>query len=187
MPHDRDGQRLRQKCYLLSEFLDEEGVALPKLSCQAVLHNHCHQKAVLKSAAMVNVLNKMGITFEQPEQGCCGMAGSFGLESEHYDISMQIGECHLLPTVRQAPSDTLIVADGFSCRTQIREATDRRPLHLAELLRMAFDAETQGVDRYNPEHYYADTHPPILKTSTVALVGAALIGGLITARALTRR
>jgi FAD/FMN-containing dehydrogenase/Fe-S oxidoreductase len=187
MPHDRDGQRLRQKCYLLSEFLDDEGVALPKLSCQAVLHNHCHQKAVLKSEAMVNVLNKMGITFKQPEQGCCGMAGSFGLESEHYDISIQIGERHLLPTVRQAPSDTLIVADGFSCRTQIREATDRRPLHLAELLRMAFDVETQGVDRYHPERYYADTNPPILKTSTVALVGAALIGGLITARALTRR
>jgi hypothetical protein len=140
-----------------------------------------------RSEAMVNVLNKMGVTFEQPEPGCCGMAGAFGLEAEHYDISMQIGERHLLPTVRQAPSDTLIVADGFSCLSQIREATHRRPLHLAELLLMAFDAQTRGLDRYHPERRYVDTNPPILKTSTVALVGAALIGGLITARALTRR
>src|SRR5262249_40666789 len=125
LPHDMDVQRLRQKAYLLSEFLDQQDVELPQLHGQAVLHTHCHQKAVLKGEAMAHVLTKMGIHFEEPESGCCGMAGAFGFEAEHYDISRQIGEQHLLPSVRQAAKETLIIADGFSCRTQIAQGSDR--------------------------------------------------------------
>jgi Fe-S oxidoreductase/FAD/FMN-containing dehydrogenase len=187
LPTHLDGERLRQKCYLLSEFLDEEGVELPKLNRQALLHGHCHQKAVLNSNAMERVLEKMGIRFEQPEKGCCGMAGSFGFEAEHYDVSMQIGEQNLLPAVRQASPDTVIVADGFSCRTQVREATDRHPLHLAEVLLMAFEEGPDGPHHHLPEQRYITTPTPMLKTSTVALVSAALVGGIITARALSRR
>jgi predicted DNA-binding protein with PD1-like motif len=71
------------------------------------------------------------------DSGCCGMAGSFGFEGGHYDVSMKIGEQSLLPAVRQAPRDALVVADGFSCREQVRHATGRKPLHSAQVLQMA--------------------------------------------------
>jgi Fe-S oxidoreductase len=188
LPHDRDGQRMRENCYLLSEFLDAQGVGLPRLHRQAILHNHCHQKAVLNPNAMRNVLTAMGIQFEEPEQGCCGMAGSFGFEAEHYDISQRLSERHLLPAARQAATERFVVAEGFSCRTQIQEATDRRPLHLAELLMMAFEAGPSAPDSQYPERQYMTTQTPMLKASTVALVGgAALLGGIVAARALRRR
>jgi FAD/FMN-containing dehydrogenase/Fe-S oxidoreductase len=187
LPHDMDVQRLRQKAHLLSEFLDQEDVELPQLHRQAVLHNHCHQKAVLNAQAMANVLNKIGVHFEEPEPGCCGMAGAFGFEAEHYAISMQIGEQHLLPSVRQAAKDTLILADGFSCRTQIAQGSDRHPLHLSELLLMAFDTDPRTSVRSYPELSYVLTHPPVLAGSTVTLVGAALVGGMLVARMLNRR
>jgi Fe-S oxidoreductase len=187
LPHDLDGQRLRQTCYLLCEFLDAQGVELPQLHWTAVLHNHCHQKAVLNAQAMERVLHKMGVQFEQPEPGCCGMAGPFGFEAEHYDVAMRIGERHLLPAVRQAAKDTVIIANGFSCRTQMAQSSDRHPLHLAELLLMAFEAGPNGHRRSYPELAYQNTPVPILKTGTVALIGAALVGGVIAARALSRR
>ena len=76
-----------------------------------------------------------GAFVETLDAGCCGMAGSFGFEASHYQVSMDVGELALLPAVRRAPDDTIIVADGFSCREQIAQATGRRALHLAELLR----------------------------------------------------
>ncbi|HZX04403.1 MAG TPA: hypothetical protein VFF46_15810, partial [Kribbella sp.] len=75
-----------------------------------------------------------GVDREQLDSGCCGLAGNFGFERGHYDVSMAAAERVLLPKVRAAGNDTVIVADGFSCRTQIAQATDRRAVHLAELL-----------------------------------------------------
>jgi Fe-S oxidoreductase len=92
----------------------------------------------LKADAAREVLRRMGLSFEEPEQGCCGMAGSFGFEKGKYDISMQIAEANLLPAVRRAETDTYIVADGFSCRTQMMQGSSRKVIHLAELLRIAF-------------------------------------------------
>jgi len=69
-----------------------------------------------------------------PDSGCCGLAGNFGFERGHYEISKAVGERVLLPAVRAAPADTAIVADGFSCRTQIRHGTGREPVHLAQVL-----------------------------------------------------
>jgi Fe-S oxidoreductase len=84
------------------------------------------------------LLKKMGVDFEMPEQGCCGMAGSFGFESgRHYDVAIACGERALLPAVRNTGEDTLIIANGFSCQQQIAQTTPRRPLHLAEVLQMA--------------------------------------------------
>jgi Fe-S oxidoreductase len=83
------------------------------------------------------VLQKIGLQFEHLDSGCCGMAGAFGFEAKHYDISMRIGDRVLLPRVREADGDTLIIADGFSCREQIEQATGRHALHLAEVLQMA--------------------------------------------------
>jgi hypothetical protein len=84
-----------------------------------------------------SVLTKMGVDWSAPAPGCCGMAGSFGFDENKYDVSMAIGELELLPAVRQAPTDSLIIADGFSCREQIAQGTDRQALHLAEVIAMA--------------------------------------------------
>jgi Fe-S oxidoreductase len=85
-------------------------------------------------------LRAVGLAPTQPEPGCCGMAGAFGFErGEHYELSMKIGEKALLPAVRAASDETLLVANGFSCREQISQSTGRQPLHLAEVLEMALD------------------------------------------------
>jgi Fe-S oxidoreductase len=81
-----------------------------------------------------------------PEPGCCGMAGGFGFEDgRKYDVSMTVGERALLPAVRGAAPDTLVVADGFSCRQQVEQATGRRPLHLAQVIRLALDGAGRPV------------------------------------------
>src|SRR5438552_16090025 len=90
-----------------------------------------------------SVLAKLGLHVETVESGCCGMAGSFGFEREHYDVSLRIGELVLLPAVRKAAEDTLIVANGFSCREQIAQTTGRRALHLAEVIQMAIRSQDQ--------------------------------------------
>jgi Fe-S oxidoreductase len=83
------------------------------------------------------VLREMGIDFYTPAQGCCGMAGSFGFEKDKYAISMAVGELELLPAVREAAPDSLIIADGFSCREQITQGAGRHALHLAEVIQTA--------------------------------------------------
>ena len=83
------------------------------------------------------VLKKLGLDYQVLDDGCCGMAGSFGFEREHYDVSIAVGELALLPAVRQAPKDELIIANGFSCIEQIAQTTDRQALHLAQVIQMA--------------------------------------------------
>jgi Fe-S oxidoreductase len=136
-PQDDNAQRLSKQTFLLGEFLRQHGTGdLPAhVSGAVMLHGHCHHKAVAKIDDEEAVLRAAGATVETLDSGCCGMAGSFGFETEHYDLSMQVGELVLLPAVRRASSETLIVADGFSCREQIRQATGRRAVHLAEALR----------------------------------------------------
>ena len=84
-----------------------------------------------------SVLKKMGVDFHAPAPGCCGMAGSFGFEKEKYEVSVAIGELELLPAVRKTPPDSLIIADGFSCREQISQCAGREALHLAQVIQMA--------------------------------------------------
>ncbi len=141
-PDDLDAKRLRAQSYMLSEFLCEraEGWDPPRLSRRAVVHGHCHHKAVIGFDTEQQLLAEMDLDVELPDSGCCGLAGSFGFESgEKYDVSIAAGERVLLPAVRKADPDTLIVADGFSCRTQIEHNTERKPLHLAEVIRLADD------------------------------------------------
>ena len=137
-PDDPRARKLSQQVYLLSEFLEQKApdFPLPKLNKQAIVHGHCHHKSVMKMTAEESVMHKMGIDFQAPASGCCGMAGSFGFEHDRYEISIAIGEQQLLPVVRQAPPDSLIIADGFSCREQISQGTGRASLHLAEVIRM---------------------------------------------------
>jgi Fe-S oxidoreductase len=149
-PHDERAQALSRQTFLLSEFLETNArdFPLPRLDRKALLHGHCHHKSLMKMTAEEAVLRRLGIDFQSPAPGCCGMAGSFGFEKDKYDISIAIGELELMPAVRQAPPDWLIVADGFSCREQIAQGSPRHALHLAEVLQMALDGE--GVRESSP-------------------------------------
>jgi FAD/FMN-containing dehydrogenase/Fe-S oxidoreductase len=145
-PHDEDARRLSQQAFLLSEFLEEQAkdFALPNLAGRALVHVHCHHKALMGSSAEAAVLTRMGIDCQVLDDGCCGMAGAFGFEEGHYAISMKIGEEVLLPAVRKADRDTWIIADGFSCREQIDQATGRRAVHLAEVIQLALRRQPPG-------------------------------------------
>jgi FAD/FMN-containing dehydrogenase/Fe-S oxidoreductase len=136
-PDDPDVRRMADSALLISEFAARENLPLPRLAGHALFHGHCHQRAVLDADAARGMLRKMGLAFEEPQKTCCGMAGSFGYEKEKYEVSMKIAELGLFPAVRQLPSRAYIVADGFSCRTQIKDGTGRTALHTAELLLLA--------------------------------------------------
>ncbi|MGH8100061.1 MAG: (Fe-S)-binding protein, partial [Chthoniobacterales bacterium] len=142
-PNDPDAQRLSKNSLLLSEFLVKKApdFKLPTLTGKALVHGHCHHKALMKMDDELSLLRKMGLDSDIPDAGCCGMAGAFGFEKNHYDLSLKCGERLLLPTVRQAAKETLVIADGFSCREQISQTTERRPLHLAQVLQMAMRSE----------------------------------------------
>lgn len=154
-PEDEDARRLARQALSLAEFVERERFELPRLRRKALLHGHCHQKAVVKMDADEAVFSKLGLDFSVLDSGCCGLAGSFGYEKgERYDVSMKAGERILLPTVRSAPKDTLIVADGFSCRQQIAHATDRRALHLGQVIQMALREGEHGPPGDYPEARY---------------------------------
>ena len=152
-PHDERAQALSRQTFLLSEFLEIEAknFPLPQLNRKALLHGHCHHKSLMKMTAEEAVLRRLGVDFQSPAPGCCGMAGSFGFERDKYDVSIAIGELELLPAVRQAPPDWLIIADGFSCREQIAQCSPRRALHLAEVLQMALNGEAGPESTPYPE------------------------------------
>jgi len=109
----------------------------PQVGGDALVQTHCHQHAVIGFEADQALMKAAGISASVPDSGCCGLAGNFGFERGHYDVSRAVGERVLLPAVRAAPEATAIIADGFSCRTQIGQETDRRPLHLAQVLASA--------------------------------------------------
>jgi FAD/FMN-containing dehydrogenase/Fe-S oxidoreductase len=145
-PERDDARKLSAQTFAFSEFLNRngDGERLPRLERRAVVHGHCHHKALVKMTPDEAVLAKLGLDFKVLDSGCCGLAGSFGYERSHYDISMKIGERALLPAVRKAPKDALVIADGFSCRQQVAHATDRRALHLAEVIQLAMQGDPAG-------------------------------------------
>jgi FAD/FMN-containing dehydrogenase/Fe-S oxidoreductase len=139
LPHNEDAKRLRQQTFTLSEFLTKYAheYQFPQLHGRALVQRHCHHRAVMGYKADEAVLAKLGLEYDILDSGCCGMAGSFGFEKDHYEVSIKCGERILLPAVRHAASETLVIADGFSCREQIAQNTDRRALHLAQVLQRA--------------------------------------------------
>ncbi|HEX9161582.1 MAG TPA: FAD-linked oxidase C-terminal domain-containing protein [Thermoanaerobaculia bacterium] len=137
-PRDESARRVARSAMTLSEFIQRESdFPLPSLDRKALVQAHCHHKSIMRFDAEEAVLRRMGLDLEHPDSGCCGMAGAFGFEREHYEISMRVGERVILPAVREASAETLIIANGFSCREQIAQATGRQPLHLAEVLKLA--------------------------------------------------
>jgi len=145
-PTNERATRLRNQTFLLSEFLQNHAPDYlpPSLSRKVILHGHCHHKALMKISDEESLLRKMGVELQSLDSGCCGMAGPFGFQKDKFEISQAIGERVLLPAVRRAASDTLIVADGFSCREQILQGTGRSAMHLAEVLKMALDRQNSS-------------------------------------------
>jgi len=139
-----EAQRVAQNSFLLEEFLNPEkqhpnaAFTLQPLPRHALFHGHCHLKALVGSEPSLRFLRNIpGLQVEEVDSGCCGMAGAFGFEKEHYDISLAIAERRLAPAVRALPPDGLVIAGGVSCRQQILHTTGRQPLHPAEVLAQA--------------------------------------------------
>jgi FAD/FMN-containing dehydrogenase/Fe-S oxidoreductase len=138
-PMDVRATKLRSQTFLLSEFLEHHapGYRPEQLPCKVLLHGHCHHKALMKMDDESSLLRKMGVDLQLIDSGCCGMAGSFGFEKDKFVMSQAIGERVLLPAVRKTSPETLIISDGFSCREQIRQSTERRAIHIAEAIQLA--------------------------------------------------
>ncbi|MEV4313594.1 FAD-binding and (Fe-S)-binding domain-containing protein [Actinocrispum sp. NPDC049592] len=180
-PENLDVRRLQRQTVTLAELLTEhsngyEPKPLPD-GTRAIAQVHCHQHAVLGWDADEKLLQQAGVRVEHLESGCCGLAGNFGFEPGHREVSEACAERVLLPRVRDTEADTVILADGFSCRTQIHELNSggREGVHLAELL-AAPEHIDEPVD--TPEHIYAQRpRTPGRAATTAALAGAAAIAG----------
>ncbi len=136
MPDDPRVAKLRQQTWLLSEFLVKHapGYRPAPTGRSMLVHMHCHHRSLFNMKDEVFVLAATGGQVKVLDSGCCGMAGPFGFEKKSYGVSQTLGERVLLPAVRAAEPGTLIVTDGFSCREQVAQNTDRRAVHVAEVL-----------------------------------------------------
>ncbi|HEY4015816.1 MAG TPA: FAD-linked oxidase C-terminal domain-containing protein [Polyangiaceae bacterium] len=186
LPARGDARLLSEQVVTLSELLSSGRVRAtgwepPKLHAKAMLQGHCHHKAIMKLEPERRVLQEMGLDAQRLEAGCCGMAGSFGYEKDKYDISIAVGERVLLPEVRRAPESTVIVADGFSCKSQIEQRTRRRAMHLAEVLKLAKDGwDGSGA----PERHAAADRIAAQKRATARAAALVLTAILLVAGAI---
>jgi len=159
-PENELAKKLSRQTFTLAEFFNKqlEGYRIPQLKRKLLLHGHCHHKAIMKLKDEEELLRKMNVDLQQPDTGCCGMAGGFGYErGEHYQVSIKAGERVLLPAIREAEKDTVILADGFSCREQIEQETQRKGMHLAQVLQMALLEEDADQWRNDfPEKKFVD-------------------------------
>ncbi|MBV9041958.1 MAG: 4Fe-4S dicluster domain-containing protein, partial [Acidimicrobiia bacterium] len=146
-PHDQDGARLKKETYTLAEFLHKKAPDWqpPLLQRSAIVQGHCHHKSIMHMDADEELWKQMGLEAELLNSGCCGLAGNFGFERGHHEVSVACAERVLMPRVREATADTIVMADGFSCRTQIAELSDRKALHTAEVLDMALHKSDPGM------------------------------------------
>jgi Fe-S oxidoreductase len=186
-PNDEDAKRLSQQTFHLAEFLGKEKYDAPPLLRKAVLHEHCHQRATGGIDPDRKLLEAMGVDVEVPDSGCCGMAGAWGYEHAHYNVSMACGERVLLPKVREAPDDALIVTAGFSCRSQIEHATNRRALHVAQVIQLARDHGAEGPSGPHPERAVAPKPRPgpgrrVARATTLAAITAGSIAAFAFAK-----
>ena len=187
MPENERAHRLAENTFLLSEFLEKkvQDYESPQLPRRALVQGHCHHKAIMRFYDEEAVMKKMGLDCKTLDSGCCGMAGSFGFEAEKYDLSMQIGERGLLPAVRTAAPSTVVIADGFSCREQIAQGTDRHALHLAEVMALALQGNDDG-DSY-PEGRFIQPRIAAQKRSMRRAGIATLIAAAAAAWWLMRK
>jgi Fe-S oxidoreductase len=180
LPHEDDALRLTQNAYHFGEFFRKFDIEPPKLADgdrTALLWGHCHHRATGGVSSEQEVLEQMGLSTNSVQGGCCGLAGSWGFEQGKYKISMDCGEQAYLPAVRNADDDTVVVANGFSCQTQLEHApkTDRRALHLGQVMQLARTGRTG--ERPNP--------PVFRRAARVGalIAGAAAVVAIPAARA----
>ncbi|PYJ70770.1 MAG: FAD-binding oxidoreductase [Verrucomicrobia bacterium] len=179
-PQNEQAIRLSQQTFTFAEFFKKFAPEYepPKLTRRALLHGHCHHKAIMKIDADKELLKEVGLDFEVLDSGCCGMAGAFGFEKDHYDVSVACGERMLLPEVRRAAKDTLIIADGFSCREQIRQMSERQALHTAQVLRMAINEGPRGPSGNFPEQKYVASSAPTPSAAKIFSIAAITALGI---------
>ncbi|WP_169943857.1 FAD-binding and (Fe-S)-binding domain-containing protein [Microbispora sp. H11081] len=175
-PDDEDVRRLAHLTVTLAELLRDHtpGWTPPRVPREALVQVHCHHHAVMKHEADAALLDAAGVKANVLDSGCCGLAGDFGFTEGHYEVSQACAERVLMPAVRQAGTGTVLLADGFSCRTQIEQSDPggRRAMHLAELLRAGLHGDLG--DSSHPEETYAPRPSP---PSTAARVAAAVTAG----------
>jgi FAD/FMN-containing dehydrogenase/Fe-S oxidoreductase len=189
LPHDEDAQRLARSALHWSEFFERYEVEVPRVARRALLWGHCHHKATGGMDPEHQLLERMGLEVERVNGGCCGLAGSWGFEAGKHDISLACGEQALLPAVRVAPPETIVLANGFSCKTQIAQAgLGRRALHVAQVMKLARERGPAGYTPGTPETGYSDARPSAprdRKAKRIAAVAAPLaaaIAGLAASR-----
>ncbi|TGZ14582.1 dimethylmenaquinone methyltransferase [Streptomyces sp. S816] len=187
LPDDPDVRRLAGQVRTFAEQLVHHAPddwRPPALARRALVQTHCHQHAVLKDDADRALLRRAHLDADVLDEGCCGLAGNFGFERGHHEVSMAVAEQGVLPAVRGAAPDSLVLADGFSCRTQIEEGgTGRRALHLAEALAFALDG---NLPSDHPERL-ADRPSPPSRAARWATTAALPLGAALALRLLRRR
>jgi FAD/FMN-containing dehydrogenase/Fe-S oxidoreductase len=176
LPKDPDVARLREQTRTLAELLVERaGDWQPSpVDARAVVQRHCHQYAVMGFDADRKLLERAGVDADVLDEGCCGLAGNFGFEKGHYDVSMACAEAGLLPAVREADAATLVLADGFSCRTQVDQSdAGRTPLHLAEVLAAGLKGQEAVPERPAAPGARALLPPVAATAATLAVLAGA--------------
>ncbi len=176
-PKEDAAQRLSSQVVLFADFLQKVGYKPKPLEGKAVVHGHCHHKALWSMSPEEHLLQAAGLEPDVLDSGCCGLAGSFGYEEGHHDISMTIGNKVLLPKVREAAPDTFIVADGFSCRQQIAHGSLRKAMHTAEVLAMGLTGQPKKVKRRRPietGHTQPEGSNPLLPLLAAGALGTGL-------------
>jgi Fe-S oxidoreductase len=189
LPHDDDAKRLAASACHFGEFFTRYDISPPALAGQALLWGHCHHRATGGIDPEQQVLTRMGLDVQPLSGGCCGLAGSWGFEQGKYDISMDCGEQALLPAVRAADAGTLVVANGFSCKTQIEDAeTGRRALHLAEVMQLARDGAAGDPPDGPPEQRAAGRPKPPARRRLARRAALAATAGAaaLAARAVSK-
>ena len=179
-PESREAKQLGENTFTLSEFLDKKipNYTPPTVKLQAIVQGHCHHKAVMRLKEEKSVMEKAQLQYRVLESGCCGMAGAFGYEEDKYQVSVACGERMLLPEVRKTPVSAVIVADGFSCKEQIAQETNRHALHLAEVLRLGINGERDHLPVMFPERHFIEPRKSAQKRSMIR-------AGVITALAFS--
>jgi Fe-S oxidoreductase len=187
LPHDENAKRLARQTLSFGELLAHHARdwEMPALRRSALVHFHCHQRATSDTDCDKQVFDRLGLNYEIVQTGCCGLAGSFGYEAgERYEVSVAAGERTLLPAVRAASPHTLLVSDGFSCRSQIEHGSDRSSLHLAQAVQMAMREGPNGPGVERPERRYHEPPSPVggrgrarRRAAVGAAAGAAVAAG----------
>jgi FAD/FMN-containing dehydrogenase/Fe-S oxidoreductase len=177
LPESREARQLAENTFTLSEFFEKKmpDYEAPKINRQAIVQGHCHHKAVMRLKEEKSLMEKMQLDYRVLESGCCGMAGAFGYEKDKYQVSIACGERALLPEVRKTPVSTIIMADGFSCKEQIAQETNRHALHLAEVLRLGLNHRREHPPAMYPEDDFVQ---PRKMAQRKSMARAAVISGL---------